>query len=64
MTAAELAAAARIGSASVKRFESGMTVQATTVAAIVDALQRSGVTFLAEGQRSVGGGVGLRLDGR
>lgn len=64
MTAAELAVAAKIGSASIKRFESGMTVQAGTVAAIVDALQREGVTFLAAGQGSPGGGPGLRLNAR
>lgn len=64
MTAAELATAAGIGSASVKRFESGMAVQAATIDAIVTALQAAGVTFLTDGQRSAGGGLGLRLEGR
>lgn len=64
ITAAELATAAGIGSASVKRFESGMTVQAATISALVTALQAAGVTFLAEDQRSAGGGLGLRLEGR
>jgi len=41
-----------------------MTVQAATISALVTALQAAGVTFLAEDQRSAGGGLGLRLEGR
>jgi hypothetical protein len=47
-----------------KRFESGRTMQADTVEAITAALQRAGISFLAEGQASRGGGIGVRMDAR
>lgn len=61
MGAPELAKLAGVGIATVKRFESGRTVQPATVEAIGAALSASGVTFLAEGDRSPKGGEGVRL---
>lgn len=61
VTAEQLAASAGISHVTLKRFESGRTMQAETIDAIVAALQRAGVTFIAPGQASRGGGLGLRL---
>lgn len=61
LTAEQLAAAAGVSHVTLKRFESGRTMQADTINAIVAALQRAGITFVAAGQTSRGGGAGLRL---
>ena len=61
LTAEQLASAAGISHVTMKRFESGRTMQADTIDAIVSALQRAGITFIAAGQASRGGGAGLRL---
>ncbi len=64
LTADALATAAGISHVTMKRFESGRTMQADTVEAITAALQRAGISFLAEGQASRGGGIGVRMDAR
>ncbi len=64
LTAEQLATSAGISHVTMKRFESGRTMQADTVAAITAALQQAGISFLAEGQASRGGGIGVRIDAR
>jgi transcriptional regulator with XRE-family HTH domain len=61
LSASDLAISAGIGIASVKRFESGQSVAASTKFAIGGALTRSGVIFIAEGEASASGGAGVRL---
>ena len=61
LSAEQLAASAGLSHVTLKRFESGRTMQADTIEAIVAALQRAGITFIAAGQTSRGGGIGLRL---
>lgn len=57
----KLADAASLGLATVRRFETGNAVQAGSIAAMRDALERAGVTFIATGDVSRGGGEGVRL---
>lgn len=61
LSAVELAKKAGVGIATIKRFESGQSVQPATVDAVVIALTKAGVTFIAEGQVSAEGGEGVRL---
>lgn len=63
-SANDLAVAAELGIATVKRFESGQVVNDASVTAIADALQNGGVLLLAAGDASGGGGVGVRLSAR
>jgi len=60
VSAEQLAASAGISHVTLKRFESGRTMQAETIVAITDAIQRAGVTLLAAGDL-VPGGEGVRL---
>lgn len=60
-SAADLATAAKLGSATVRRFESGQTVQAGSVDAMLDALNSAGVSFIDGGEASRRGGIGVRL---
>jgi transcriptional regulator with XRE-family HTH domain len=62
-SANDVATAAKIGIATVKRFEGGQAVQPATVATIADALTEAGVEIIASGERSAAGGAGVRLRG-
>lgn len=61
LSAQELATAAAVGIATVKRFESGQPVQAATIEAIISALNSAGIAFIAAGESSPNGGEGVRL---
>jgi len=63
-SAADLAASCKIGIATVKRFESGQTVQDASVDTMRKALEAAGVQFIAIGATSPGAGAGVRLRGR
>jgi len=56
----ELATAAGLSLSTVKRFERGGMVRASSVEAMLHALQRAGLEFIAAGGRSLDGGPGLR----
>lgn len=56
----ELAAAAGLSLSTVKRFERGGTVRASSVEALLHVLQGGGLEFIAAGGRSLDGGPGLR----
>lgn len=58
----EVAAAARVSPNTVTRIETGGTSNASTLDAIQRAFEAAGVSFLAEGEASPGGGPGVRLD--
>jgi len=58
--AEELAAAAGLSHSTVKRFERGGIVRASSVEAMLHALQGAGLEFIAAGGRSLDGGPGLR----
>jgi transcriptional regulator with XRE-family HTH domain len=60
-SAADTAAAAKVGIATIKRFESGQPVQAGTVIAIGQAITAAGIELIAPGAKSSGGGAGVRL---
>lgn len=60
-SAQELADAARIGVATVRRYEGGSSVADGSIAAMVTALTASGIIFVADGEASAGGGPGVRL---
>jgi transcriptional regulator with XRE-family HTH domain len=60
-SAADAATAAKVGLATIKRFESGQPVQSSTVSAIGEALLAAGVELIAPGAKSSGGGAGVRL---
>ena len=62
-SAADLAKAGRLGSATVRRFESGQAVQAVSVAAMREALEVAGVIFIDDGELSRRAGIGVRLAG-
>lgn len=59
-SAADLAAAASVGIATVKRFEAGDAVREASVAAIREALERGGLAFIAAGASGGRGGEGVR----
>jgi predicted transcriptional regulator len=61
MSAAILANRAGVGIATIKRFESGQSVQAATINAIMWALLEAGITFITAGEASQDGGDGVRL---
>lgn len=56
----ELAAAAGLGAATVRRFERGGIVRGSSVEAMLLALQSAGLEFIAAGGKSLDGGPGLR----
>jgi transcriptional regulator with XRE-family HTH domain len=60
-SAAELAVAAGLGSATVRRFESGQIVQQGSIDIMRGALERAGIVFIESGETSRRAGVGVRL---
>lgn len=56
----ELATAAGLNPSTVKRFERGGIVRASSVEAMLQALQDAGLEFIAAGGKSLDGGPGLR----
>lgn len=58
----EVAAAARVSPNTVTRIETGGTSNASTLDAIKRAFEVAGVSFVADGEASPGGGPGVRLD--
>lgn len=61
MSAAELARQAKVGIATIKRFESGQPVAWATLGAVYSALTAAGVTFISPGDVSLEGNEGVRL---
>lgn len=59
-TAVDLAREAKVGLATVKRFELGGDARQSSVDAIIAALESAGVRFISAGEASPGGGAGLR----
>jgi len=59
---ARLADAAQVGVNTLSRFEQGLDVRQSSVLAIKAALERGGATFLAEGEVSLSGAPGVRLN--
>lgn len=59
-TSAQLAEAASVGQATVKRFEAGDSVRDTSVGAIRAALEEAGLIFIAAGENTAAGGEGVR----
>lgn len=60
LSAQDLAEAADVGIATVKRFESGQSVSVATIDALEAALTSAGVIFLEAGEVSRRGGLGVR----
>lgn len=60
-SAAQLAEAAKLGSATVRRFESGQAVQAASIDAMRQALEGGGVIFIEPGETSRKAGFGVRF---
>lgn len=56
----QLASAARLGLATVRRFETGGMVRPSSVEAMLQALQGAGLEFIPAGGKSLDGGPGLR----
>lgn len=56
----QLASAAGLGPATVRRFESGGTIRLSSVEAMFEALQGAGLEFIPAGGKSLMGGPGLR----
>lgn len=56
----QLASAAGLSPATVRRFEGGGVVRLPSVEAILQALQEAGLEFIPAGGKSLGGGPGLR----
>ncbi|MGE6693372.1 MULTISPECIES: XRE family transcriptional regulator [Sphingobium] len=59
-SSAQLAEAAKVGQATVKRFEAGDSVRDTSVGAIRAALEEAGLMFIAAGESATTGGEGVR----
>lgn len=59
-TVDELASAAGLAAATVKRFEAGGIVRLGSVEAILQAVQSAGIELIAAGGKSLDGGPGLR----
>jgi DNA-binding LacI/PurR family transcriptional regulator len=55
-----LAAAARVGIATVKRLEAGYQVSEPTIEKIQKVLEDAGLEFIPIGGKSTGGGAGVR----
>ena len=60
-SAQNLADRAEIGVATVRRFEGGSVVAAASIEAMTVTLIAAGITFITDGQTSVGGGDGVRI---
>lgn len=60
-SAQTLADKARVGVATVRRYESGQVIADASLVAIETALSAAGVAFVANGEVSRGGGEGVRL---
>lgn len=60
-SAQRLADEARVGVATVRRYESGAAIADASMLAIEKALGAAGITFVATGETSKGGGEGVRL---
>lgn len=60
-SAADLALAAKLGSATVRRFESGQPVNSVSIDGMRSALEAAGVIFIAAGKVSRSAGIGVRL---
>ncbi len=60
-TADDLAREAKVGIATVKRFELGGDARQSSVESMQGALERAGVIFIAGGGASLDGGPGVRL---
>lgn len=61
---ADLAKAAGVGVNTVSRFEQGGDARASTIQAMQRHLEAAGATFVAAGEASLSGGVGVRLRGK
>lgn len=59
-TAEDLAREAKIGLATVKRFELGGDARQSSVDAMIAALEAAGIQFISAGEVSTSGGAGLR----
>jgi transcriptional regulator with XRE-family HTH domain len=57
----KLAAEAKVGRATVHRFEQGGDARQSSLDAIRLALEVAGIEFIPAGQQSAGGGPGVRL---
>ena len=60
-TISDVAAEARIGRATVARFELEQSVQPGTIQAMRSAYEAWGITFMGNGEASLSGGAGVRL---
>lgn len=56
----DLATAASLGTATIKRFEAGQVMQAATVSAVAEAISTAGLVLLSAGDASASGGEGVR----
>ncbi len=56
----QLAGAAGLGTATIRRFESGGTIRLSSVEALFEALKGAGLEFIPAGGKSLVGGPGLR----
>ena len=57
----DLAEKAKVGRATIARFETGTAARSDTVALMRSALEAAGVVIIAESEASNDGGVGVRL---
>jgi transcriptional regulator with XRE-family HTH domain len=60
-SAQDLADAAHVGVATVRRFEGGAAIQPQSLSTIRSAFEAAGITFVADGEVSRSGGEGVRL---
>ncbi len=60
-SAQRLANEAQVGVATVRRYEGGAQIAASSADALLQAMQRAGVIFVDRGERSLSGGEGVRL---
>lgn len=60
-SAADLAVAAGLGSATVRRYESGQIVQQGSIDIMRNALEQAGIVFIESGETSRRAGIGVRL---
>jgi transcriptional regulator with XRE-family HTH domain len=60
----DLAAAAKIGRATIARFENGTDARDETVAALRAAIECAGISIIASGEISKAGGAGVRFTSR
>ncbi len=57
----QLATAAGLADATVRRFEASGLIQLTSVEAMIQALKRAGLELIPAGGTSLGGGPGVRM---